>query len=93
MDPLQAPDIPETHVAFAKAVAALADGCGIERFQLTFRPHWHGLREMERGQHINGDLRIDYHSTDGRGRPCRNLAITLTATLVQHIEKTPESFG
>ncbi len=93
MDPIQAPSIPDTHVAFAKAVAALADGCGIKRFQLTYEPVFHGLQEMQNGQHIRGDIRIDYHSTDGRGRPSRNLTFTVEAILVKHIEKNPESFG
>lgn len=93
MNTVTAPSIPEAHIAFAKACAALAEASGIDRFQLTYRPSFESVREMQNGQHISGDLRIDFHAKDGRGRPSRNLAVTLSAVLVHSIETTPESCG
>lgn len=88
MTPLPSPSIPDAHVAFAKAVAS-----GIRRFRLTYEPTFEQGLTMGRGHYLRGELRIDYSSTDGRGRPCQSLAITAEATLVHSIIKEAESFN
>lgn len=67
------PEIQDKHAAFAKAVAAVADAHGVERFKLTFRPHY--------DPRIEGELAINYSAVDGRGRPARSLVISMTANL------------
>lgn len=94
MNTITPPSIPDSQVAFAKAVADLAVSHGIDRFEMTFRPKWDwsaratGPRMDPR---IHGDLKILLADIDGRGRPCRNLSINLVANLALPILSTPES--
>lgn len=83
------PAIPFTHTAFAAAVAQAAEKHGIKRFNMTYEPVYTG--KLQSGQRINGDLKINYSSRDGRGRPCTNLSISLDTRLTHEIVTTPES--
>jgi hypothetical protein len=86
------PKVPDSHVAFAKMVAELAVGHGIDRFEMTFRPKWNCLSTGERPDpRIHGDMKIVFSDSDGRGRPCRNLAINLVTYLALEIESNPTS--
>lgn len=90
MQEITPPKIPETHVAFAKAVANLAAAHGVDRFEMAFRPGWEGRRIGESyDPRIIGEMKILFSSVDGRGRPCRNLSINLQANLSLDIEKNP----
>jgi len=87
------PKIPDTHVAFAKAVANLAAAHGIDRFEMTFRPKWETRMDENYDHRIHGDMKIIFADVDGRGRPCRNLSINLAANLSLPIESNPESYN
>jgi hypothetical protein len=91
MQAITPPEIPEIHVAFAKAVANLAAAHGIDRFEMTFRPKWEMRMGDDYDQRINGDMKIIFADVDGRGRPCRNLSINLDARLSLPIQSNPES--
>lgn len=93
MKEITPPKIPETHVAFAKAVANLAAAHGIDRFEMTFHPKWEMNIERNCDPRIHGDAKILFADADGRGRPCRNLSINLVANLSLPIESNPESSG
>lgn len=86
------PTIPDKHTEFAKAVAAIADTHGIDRFQMTFRPRFDDRVSPDYDRRIEGDMCIHYSSVDGRGRPSRALSINLKANLVLTIVQEPTSF-
>lgn len=89
---VSAPEIPQNFVEFAKAAAEIADANGIASFRMTFKP---GFEQKMRNYdpRLHGEITIAFDAVDGRGRPCRNLAITLDAHLTLAIEKNPESFN
>lgn len=89
MNTVTPPEIPESHVIFAKAVADAATANGIDDFTLTYSPRRHGVSEMDRS--FRGTLKITFSQSDGRGRPCRNLAIEMESTLRLKIESNPPS--
>jgi len=83
------PKLPEGVEAFAQSVAAMAESHGIERFEMTFRPDWGD--DFKSRQSITGPLRITYWLKDGRGRPSRNIRISMEARLDLIVEESPES--
>lgn len=91
MPAITPPEIPDSQVAFAKAVAAIAESHGIDRFSMTFRPKFED--RLKQDSRISGDLKIQFSATDGRGRPCRGLSIRLETNLELVIESNPESFS
>lgn len=81
--------VPESHIAFANEVAAVADKYGMDSFTLTYKPRWHGGEEWDR--RVTGTAKISFSASDGRGRPCRCLGITFDACITHIIESNPES--
>ena len=83
-------EIPASHIAFAKAVADLADKNGIASFTLEYEPHW-DHRGQRWDRRVRGSAKINYSANDERGRPCRNLSVTFDAVITHGIESNPES--
>jgi hypothetical protein len=84
--------VPESHIAFAEAVAELAEQNNIESFKMVYCPDWQkddGKRSWDRK--VKGDATIVFRAKDGRGRPCRHLHIDVEARLSHSIESHPES--
>ncbi len=80
---IQAPELPENHAEFARAVADLADKFGMNAFEMTYKPHWH--QEPKLPSNISGDVKITYRNTDGRGRPERYLNIEFEVHLSKRV--------
>lgn len=91
METIKPIEIPPSHVAFANAVADLAEQNGIREFDLTYRPEWERVGGEEWDQRVNGKATIHFSAKDGRGRPCRNLGIQFDATIIHPIETTSPS--
>lgn len=88
MEAIPAITLPDSYINFAKAVGALAASHGITTAQVKITPNW---RDGETAQRLHGEVTINYSSKDGRGRPCDNLWIALSANLNVPIISTPES--
>lgn len=91
MNTIQPPNIPDNYVAFAKAVADIAVANRIAKFQMTFEPRFEQKIGSDYDPRVRGNMVIAFADVDGRGRPCRNLAINLEAHLSLPIESNPES--
>lgn len=89
MNTITPPEIPQQQVEFAKAVAKIATEHGIDNFTMSYRPD-REQRQAASG-HRHSDLKIQFSSVDGRGRPCQNLSINLEASLKLVIKSTPQS--
>lgn len=86
---LEAPEIPQTHIEFAEAVAQVAREYGMDQFTMTYRPNF--ISEFKLPSMLHGELKITYRGVDGRGRPNGSLKIILDATLAVDICHVPES--
>lgn len=91
MTKIDPPKVADNFVAFAKEAAALATTHGIQEFEMTFRPEF--KQRCETDPRVVGAMKILFSSADGRGRPCRALAIKLTADLHLQIEAEEPSFS
>lgn len=89
MNAFEAPEIPQAHIKFAKAVAAVANEHGMNRFSMTYRPDF--ISSIKMPSMLRGELKINYSAADGRGRPYHNLKIVLDSSLTIDIVSTPES--
>lgn len=85
------PQLPPATLAFAKAVAALAEQNGIEAFELQIEPRWREMRTPE--VNIMGKLKFLYRSVDGRGRPSTKLHVHFDTNITHAIRNDPESFS
>lgn len=75
MKKVKALEIPKSHVDFANAVANIADIHGIKDFTIEYNPEFDiGLNGPE--NFIRGNMKIHYSTTDGRGRPHKQLKIS-----------------
>ena len=94
MEKIKPIEIPESHMAFASAVAKLAKENFIESFEMTYRPHstHNGGQQWDR-QLVVGDATIRFSDRDGRGRPCENLSIEVSSRTCHQIKRTDESFS
>ena len=84
-------EIPESHIEFANAVAALAKQNHIAKFELKYDPHDEYDKGQPWGRQVRGEAVIRFSDKDGRGRPCRNLSIEFEARHSHSIVSTPES--
>ena len=84
------PTIPAGCEAFAKAAAALAEAHGIERFDMTMRPKFE-RDDYDSKRSLNGDIKVAFWQTDGRGRPSRNIRVSYECRVEIATEYTPES--
>lgn len=91
MHTITPPQIPSSMVAFAQAVADIAEQYGIDKFTIAMRPDFDTRMKMDR--RIDGNLKVHFSASDGRGRPCRGLAISLESRLELVLESNPESVG
>ena len=84
-------EIPEKHIAFANAIAKLAEENSIDSFYLEYEPDYFNDRSVAWDRSVKGKARINYKSRDGRGRPCRKLSVSFDASFIHIIETNPES--
>jgi len=84
--------LPDGCEAFARAAAALAEAHGIEKFEMTMKPKF-GRDDFDAKKTFNGDIRVTFWQTDGRGRPSRNIRVRYEASVEVAVEYTPESFS
>ncbi len=80
---LNGPEVPENIIELAKFAAEKAKALGIGHFTLSFNPEY--------SNDCHGEIRIIFSSADGRGRPCDNLHIKMTADMTHTIKYTPPS--
>lgn len=89
METIKPIEIPKSHSDFANSVAELAEKNGITEFIMEYKPHW---SEGERWDNrVVGNAKIQYKAKDGRGRPCRYLAISFDASITHTIEENQPS--
>ena len=79
-------EIPQEVVDFANGVAALADKCNIDSVSVNITPEY-------LSGHNYGSLNISYDTKDGRGRPCKNLCISVQSTTKLQLVSNPSSFN
>lgn len=91
MEKIEPIEVPASHIAFAEAVAALAEKNGIESFELKYAPHWERNGGQEWDRRVRGEAVIRFSDKDGRGRPCRNLCIEFDAHVRHQLVSTEES--
>lgn len=91
MDRIEGLEIPENHAAFAKKIADIADTYGMDKFNMTYRPNFKERYKEGIDRRIHGEMKINYASVDGRGRPCRNLSIECDAYFSLHVDANQES--
>ena len=84
-------EVPESHIAFAKAVAALAEENHIASFSMDYKPEGEFCGGQEWDHRTTGSASIHFAAKDGRGRPCRNLSINISATMQHAVESNQES--
>ena len=84
METIKSIEIPQSHVDFASSVAELAEKNGITEFTLEYKPHWSEGEPWDR--RVRGQAKIHYKAKDGRGRPCRYLAVQFEAEIIHVIE-------
>jgi len=89
IETIKAIEIPQSHINFANSVAELAEKNGITEFVLEYEPHWQEGEQWDR--RVRGKAKIHFRAKDGRGRPCRYLAVSLDAAITHEIEKNEES--
>lgn len=91
MTKTESPQIPADFVAFAHAVADIAEANAIDTFTLKFKPDF-----MERGledpRSEYGEITINYTKRDDRGRPCKNLNIWFDAHVRLPLISTASSY-
>ena len=85
------PTIPSALEGFAKAAAALAESHGIKRFEMNVQVGYGDEDQFEPRVHHSGEVKVIFTATDGRGRPCTNLAVHYTAKVRAALISTPES--
>ena len=85
MESFEKIEVPKSHIAFANAVAKLAEENGIRSFVLSYS------QDNHYDNRIYGEPKVIFHAKDGRGRPCRCLKILVNANLEHVIESHPES--
>ena len=90
---VKAPTIPKSHADFARELASLADKYGMDKFTMTYRPKFDHGSKNELDRRINGEMKINYSSVDGRGRPCRNLQVRCDASFSIQVEENQASYG
>lgn len=83
------PQIPESYKIFARAIKEASKSTGIESFTVKFKPNF-GTQHSA-NTNINGEVEINYRSTDGRGRPAENLIIEMDSKIQCRIIETKES--
>jgi hypothetical protein len=84
------PQLPPGCEAFAKAAAALAEAHGIERFDMIMRPAFE-RDDYESKRSLNGEIKVSFWQTDGRGRPSRNIRVRYEAAIEIAVEYSEES--
>jgi len=85
----QPPAIPAGCEEFAKAAAALAEEHGIRAFEMTMTPAIDRSNLASGG--VRGEIKVSYWSTDGRGRPSRNIRVVYDVCVELAVEYTAES--
>lgn len=90
---VEGPSIPRGHADFASEVAALADKYGMNSFTMTYRPSFEQRRNIELDHRISGEMKIVYSSSDGRGRPYRNLQIRCEVDFSIQVESNQSSYS
>ena len=88
---IELPKIPENIIKFAEAVRKAANENGIEKFHGKLKPKFKLRLDLD--ERFNGEVRIDFSNTDGRGRPANNLNIEMDASIKHTISSTPESYS
>ncbi len=88
---ITAPFIPESYIKFAHELAELAEKHGITKITTTLQPRWEDM-PPDINTRITGDITISYSSEDGRGRPVRNLGITLSSNTNLRLISNPDTY-
>lgn len=90
MEEIEKTVIPQSHIDFANEVADLADKNGVEIFVLEYDPT--NETNFNWKSRINGTVKVNFSSKDGRGRPSRNLSVVFEQKVVHSICNEPNSF-
>lgn len=78
------PEIPPEHLEFAKAVGRLAAEHGIQKATFSYLPHWDTKPSFY--EEINGKLKINVKTRDGRGRPAMQVFVSMENKLTMNVE-------
>lgn len=90
METIKPIEIPQSHIDFANEVAELAEKNGVESFVLEFDPT--NTSNLIWDRRIKGCVKIHSSTTDGRGRPCKNLSVSFDAKVTHSIHRELNSY-